>query len=571
MKNLLHLLTAICLLATTHTHAQSWQWARQNTTGYAYTPIFPTRDPVVATDAFGNVYMAGAFDGPITFGAFTVSLSWGVYVVKYDSSGNVLWLKGFRGSNYYQDMEPSSIVTDGVGSVYVTGYTGDTTLTFGTSTLHNSTGGYGLGLFLVKYAADGTPVWARTNGGKGGGGGQALSVDAKGDIYVSGAIQDSVTFGSSSLVSPYNNNGFIAKYDSTGNALWAKKFGGNISTSTSVYNNYLSVNGLATDDSGNTVLTGHFPADTLDFGTATLTLTAPFGHKLLFFAKYDSTGNLLWARTATGDSDCFGQSLITDAAGSIYLLGNSYGSSLTFGTTTIPNPKWFFVKLDNAGNLLWYKKSDYGYYEGPQGPNTLAKDEAGNIYMSGNYYGSFVLGPDTFISGIGNNIIIAKYDTSGTLNWIKKGDGGENSTYTYSLATSNTGAVYVGGFYIGPIATFGHDTLTNSDSTQFYIYLVKLDTTFTLIINQNSAPSQENAFGINLFPNPTNGVFNLNMPPGNSEATIKILNNSGKTVLQRKTSTYQNEFFDLTSYPCGTYWVDVNVGGKRYTGEIILK
>ncbi|MBI2967708.1 MAG: SprB repeat-containing protein, partial [Bacteroidetes bacterium] len=134
---------------------------------------------------------------------------------------------------------------------------------------------------------------------------------------------------------------FFAKYDSNGNYLWAKSIG---STSDDISES------IALDASGNAFIIGFFQG-TADFdpsaGTANLT---PVGNIDIFFAKYDSNGNYLWAKSIGSTSDDFGNSIALDAGGNAFITGEFNGtadfdpSAGTANLTSVGGRDIFFAK-----------------------------------------------------------------------------------------------------------------------------------------------------------------------------------------------------------------------------------
>src|SRR5262249_8428499 len=130
-----------------------------------------------------------------------------------------------------------------------------------------------------------------------------------------------------------------------GNPLWVNVIGtpGN---SQLVYN-------IATDDAGNTYVSGHFIVLSLNFGTTNLTPSNPDGFDL-FLARYDRQGHLAWARTSysstTSQIRAFG--LATDSSGNCYLAGD-YSSAEGLGLTNEGFNRFYVAKFDTAGNVIW--------------------------------------------------------------------------------------------------------------------------------------------------------------------------------------------------------------------------
>ena len=79
-------------------NAQQFEWAKSFTAKVSATP-----DRLIATDASGNLYITGRFQGTVDFdpGVATFNLtsngSYDVFIQKMDSSGNFLWAKSFGG------------------------------------------------------------------------------------------------------------------------------------------------------------------------------------------------------------------------------------------------------------------------------------------------------------------------------------------------------------------------------------------------------------------------------------------------------------------------------------------
>jgi hypothetical protein len=143
--------------------------------------------------------------------------------------------------------------------------------------------------------------WAKRMGGSDSDQGNAIATDANGNVYVTGDFEGTADFdpsaGTANLTSTGTLDIFLAKYDASGNLLWANRMGGQLTD---------RGNSLAVDGSGNVVVTGGFRG-IVDFdpsvGTANLTSV---GNQDIFVAKYDASGNYLWANGmggADGEAD----------------------------------------------------------------------------------------------------------------------------------------------------------------------------------------------------------------------------------------------------------------------------
>lgn len=126
-------------------------------------------------------------------------------------------------SNYFgstQDDVPYGSCKDDNGCYYTSGFFKGT-LTMGATTL---TSAGAEDMYVAKHDATGQVIWARKAGGVGTD--MSFSVSySQGFVYVTGAYGPAATFGSQLLSNSGGADGFIAKYDSSGNFIWAKKMG----------------------------------------------------------------------------------------------------------------------------------------------------------------------------------------------------------------------------------------------------------------------------------------------------------------------------------------------------------
>ncbi|MEK7263262.1 MAG: SBBP repeat-containing protein [Bacteroidota bacterium] len=119
--------------------------------------------------------------------------------------------------------------------------------------------------------------------------------------------------------------------------------------------------GIATDENGNCYVTGYFNSSTITFGSVMLTNTDNSGSSDMYLVKYDSSGNVLWANCAGGYSADYGNSIATDGNGNCYVTGYFWSPTITFGSVTLINANsfsdMFVVKYDSNGNVVWAKRA----------------------------------------------------------------------------------------------------------------------------------------------------------------------------------------------------------------------
>ncbi len=383
----------------------------------------------IAVDAAGNSHVTGRFDRPAVFGPFTLAWVGGsdVFVAKYDSSGNVLWAQSAGGTT---NEEGHGIAVDAAGNIYVTGWFRGTA-NFGPFTL---TSAGSADIFVAKYDGVGNVLWARSAGGTSGlDWGTGIAVDAAGNSYVTGWYTGVATFGSFTLTEAGSNDIFLAKYDANGTVLWARSAGGTMQE---------RAYGIAVGAAGDSYVTGFYNG-TATFGSFQLTST---GESDIFVAKYDGSGNVLWARSGGGPSFDNGNSIGTDDAGNSYVTGEITATS-TFGSfmiTSAGERDIFVAKYDTGGNVIWARSgggtsADIGF--------GIAVDAAGNSFLTGVFSDAATFGSFT-LTGAGGDIFVAKYGGSGNVLWAQSA-GGTSQDLGLAIAVDAAGDSYVTGYYVG--------------------------------------------------------------------------------------------------------------------------
>ena len=334
-------------------------WNETVWTGHARTII---------SDNAGHLYVAGDSSNQIL-------------VAKCDTSRNVIWkINGGAGNC-------NGVSLDNAGFIYLTGSTS----------------------FLQKYDTAGNQIWIRNVTATG----NSICIDNLNNCYITGKFSGTATFGTHNLTALGSQDIFVTKYDSSGNCIWAKRAGGDF---TCCYSNDCGY-AIATDNSGNIYFTGSI-VDTVDFDAFNFIASA----NDVFIAKYDTSGNALWVKQATGWSDQEGRCIALDNQSNIFV-GGSY----------VPN-----LNFDGFPLTGW-----------------------------GNY--------DAFV---------AKYDSSGNfLNAIKAG-GSTWNEFVYGISIDNSGNAFVTGS-LSSTAYFDNDTLTNSGSYDIFVGKINLPTGIEEIKNSS--------------------------------------------------------------------------------------
>jgi len=369
----------------------------------------------------------------------------------YNQAPDWMWADAPQG-NTSNDI--FSIATDGSGNSYVAGsFYGP--ITFGNITL-TSVGT--LDIFIVKYDASGNVLWARSAGGNDFDCPKSIALNPTGGIYITGYFRShSISFDNTTLSNVGSHDVFLAKYDASGNSLWA-----------------IGAGGIAEDDSydvtadlsGNAYITGEFEFDDIHFGNTTL-IYSGIGSDM-FIAKYDASGNLVWARSETGTQFESGQSIATDAQGNFYLTG-TFSDSLRFGTTMLVGTgarDIFIVKYDTSGAASWARSAKGVDFDIS---TSIAALPDGRSYLTGLYTSPIIIfGNDTLQNAGASDIFIVEYDPFGNvLKAISAGGPGYETSQSIVILSDESSCIT--GDFNSPVINFGNTTLTNTGQSNLFV------------------------------------------------------------------------------------------------------
>lgn len=316
---------------------------------------------------------------------------------------------------------------------------------------------------LKKYTSYGGLTWSKNIGAVTSSSTEnytKINLDSSNAIFITGKFNSTSDFDPSEnvaeLYSNYRGSGFMAKYDSNGNYLWANKIG---ESENSNYYNGINIYDSCLDVSGNIFIIGnygypygnsYFEIDIDPSISGTYTLNSIDGTD--FLAKFDSNGNIIFANACHTAN----KSILVNTNYDIYLSGsfNSYtdldataSSDYFYSETT----NVFFSKYNFNGNYMYSKQ--LGNISSFNNSNLISTDAQGNVYRVGNLAGSTDLDPSLNTSNISNSsgssdFYIAKYTSNGSYVWGKTITG-VLTKYITGMNTDGNGNTYVIGVFTG--------------------------------------------------------------------------------------------------------------------------
>lgn len=239
--------------------------------------------------------------------------------------------------------------------------------------------------------------------------------------------------------------------------------------------------GIELDPLGQPVIFGRFYYSQVIFGTTTLTNSGGTGIDA-YIVKYDTSGNVIWARNFGCDSDIFSEAVCCDAFGNVYIAGGFTGAFLVINGDTLFNPaitpgEPFLVKYDVNGNYCWSRSgrgAGYDYFSG------LVSDSKGNVYATGLTHGSqIIFENDTLANSTSGAVFIVKYNTNGDQIWTK---GSSGKGYYNDVTIDQHDNLYLGGQFDANSFTINGVTINSGGNGSYRdTYFYKFDTTGSII------------------------------------------------------------------------------------------
>ncbi|MDO7851202.1 T9SS type A sorting domain-containing protein [Hymenobacter convexus] len=554
-------------LAGPAARAQAPAW--QSATSFAPTnaATYTSLITATATDAAGNVYVAGYFTGTATFGSTTLTSAGNsdVFVGKWDPRTAVyIWVQRVGGTGADA---VNGIAVSG-SSVYLTGYfTG--AVSFGSISL---TAAGSTDAFVAKLTDAGPSAgfaWAQAGGGTGSDTANALAV-GNGSMYVAGYFTGTATFGGSAVTAAGNSDAFVAKFTDNGPSAgfaWVQRGG---STLADV--------GYGVAVRGSSVYLSGFLSSNAAFGPVTL---VGAGGSDAFVAKLTDAGSsaaFVWALAAGGPNSDFAFAVTAGPGSSLYVVGRFDSSTANFGPTTLTNANptsttvadAFVAKINDAGTtgaFVWAQAAG-----GPAADLAANLAVSGaNVYAVGHYQGAATFGSTTLTStgSANSDVFVTKLVDAGATSsfaWTQTG-GSTGIDLGYGLAL-NGSTVYATGSLVAP-ATFGATTVSGSFGGAVGYLASLTDPTLTATTAANGALS------FSLAPNPARTAITVQLPavPGAPTATLTLTDALGRTL---RTETVAlpaaglRHELALSGLAPGLYAVQVQAGAATATQRLVV-
>ena len=332
------------------------------------------------------------------------------FLLKLSAQGQYVWAKQF-GSENFSDIELTALTCDDSSNLFVAGKYNDTididpsaTNLFLFPEDSNNT-------FLAKYDANGNLIWAKSIYGRKTVTITAVATDGRGNIVMTGMFADSVDFDSENNdVILYSGNEatdiFVCKLNADGNLIWVKSLGGK--GNDAGYS-------IDVDKCENIYFCGTFQdsAD-IDPSEASQLLIADSLNDAAV-VKFNSAGQLKWAKSFSGKGNDAATSLTVNINGEIYVSGYfedslHYGGNSSGALPSSGKKDVFLFKIDAAGLIICAGKIGGISSDSIGGMAISTKD---HIFLAGSFQDSADFDPGSasamLTSNGGTDIFICQF------------------------------------------------------------------------------------------------------------------------------------------------------------------
>lgn len=597
----------------------------------------------ITTDPSGNVFFTGkSFSQPLpnvsgglyTTLSTTAAFDPDAFIIKFDNMGAPVWGTYYGGGS---NTSAYGIRLNSLGYVYITGQTAGASLPLvptGTTGLQGSING-----FIAKFNSSGnTLLFSKYIGGNYLDYPRGIAIDNSDNVYIVGSTGSSSGFPimpkagaynqSSTTAAPGYPDGFLLEFDVSNTQLWGTYFGGDgpdaFSSIEIGAGNSLILSGSTlslTPATSNTLNTpcgvpgspNYFP----DCNGGTGTFNNPYGgtgidHDAII-VEFDNTGALKWSTYFGGNGneqtdDVFKNSIAVDPTNpnTIYLVGTTTGQAnfptyatgaAYFQSTSFSSTKAYIAKFNSrqkewitvfGGNLTFgwdavVDNSSNVYLVGLTRCSTYASNLcAVPTNQNSEFAKCFPTGAfnqPTYGGSFNGDGFVAAFNSSNKLVWSTY-LGGNQTDEIHAAGYDNTNkrlycTGYTGSYSGFPTAdpmTGNYQQNLNSGGNDSYLARLCVSSIIAISVEEISYGGSN----INIYPNPTSNMLNINLSSQEQGlVNIELYDILGSLVLKQKENANKsanNSFIlDVNSFAKGIYVLKISIKEKLYSAKVVIQ
>ena len=381
------------------------------------------------------------------------------FIIKYNIDGQVEWAKnvGEAGHEYI-----NSVTETSDGGYLVGGSFTSERIELENDVIIGDNTGYGSDGMVIKYNSEGEAEWAKRIGGNVADQVKCVIETSDGGFFVGGTNESNIDLGNNITIEKHGNTSavdiMIIKYNAEREAVWAKSIGGY----SDEYVNCI----IETKDKGYMV-GGQFLSTSIDFGN-NITISKNSGYAGMI-VKYDSNGQAEWAKSINGVGHENVKSITEIKEGGYLVAGDFYSRSIDLGnsvTLNNDNPSYrdgMLIKYSAEGEAIWAKNigGDSGDYL-----ESVQEVEDGKYLVAGYFFSQKIVldNNESITNNGGGDIVLIQYNSEGYAEWMKKIGGSKQDTLNSIIKTDN-GEFIIGGQFESNEIDLGNDIVINNQGS----------------------------------------------------------------------------------------------------------
>lgn len=384
--------------------------------------------------------------------------------------------------------------------------------------------------FVIALSADNELQWGHRIGGSGFDEVSIATMDAAGNIYLSGRYSNNVDFDPGPEVHSLNASSgstsrYVLKLDQNGSFQWVRR----------LYNvgDIMLITSLLAHPNGDIYLTGAFSGNVdLDPGADAHSVSSEGSEADPFFLRWSGAGDFVWARifSAAGPQSCFG-ALAND--GSILLaigLSQTVDIDPGSGTTLVTSAGDYdacLAQFNEDGELGWWHQ--WGGL-GSDAIASLTVDQFGQIHVLNGLTGSVDLDPTSGVLTLGAGsagfMALSTFGMDGSFHGaLQLGSGANCSCQVEDIASLMDGSLVMAGAMQGTCDMDPSDGVSSLQDLGFQRrYLLRLLQASGTGMNQRATSAS-----FDLFPNPAHEVLHVRSSETSATSAV-IVDVVGKPV-----------------------------------------
>ena len=248
----------------------------------------------------------------------------------------------------------------------------------------------------------------------------------------------------------------------------------------------ISPSSVKTASDGNIFVAGEF-SGIAEFNTGHESVVLEsFGYDDIFISKFNTNGQLIWAKNIGGKYNDVCNSMTLDENSNIYITGR-FSSTVDFnpgeGNYELESNSGadiYIAKYDSSGVFLWAVRiGGEGYNDGDDEGTSIITDNDGNVLVTGWFQGTVDFNPGAGVHNLSTarvSCFILKLSADGEFIWAEKINSPNGGVEGHTIKTDIKNNVYVSGlFRAATDFNPGEGTSVLEPAEDFAAFLVKLD------------------------------------------------------------------------------------------------